>query len=249
MSNNAYYMDSTTRVYHNFLKTYGSKADQSMATAFRNMVAEKIAAGESLQGMEISTKDMTMDEYKKYIYDKISNLPVHPSNSQDSVAVHISDAGFEAMKNDPEYEEWVLNTLKRDFAASDPWSSYCGGKYSIFYFGGTKDEYRGESWRMGYQNGRGESIFNRKAEESYWERLAKRRKRRKEQYEEYEKKKAIEKRRAQHEYFVKAAEIAAENRRLAEMGEAEKQIPEIPAVYETNMLMQLISEKLFKGES
>lgn len=245
MSNNAYYMDSTTRVYHNFLKTYGSKNDQSTATAFRDTVAEKIASGESLTGMDISTKDMTMEEYKKYIYDKISNLPVHPSNMYDSVAVQISEEGFIAMKNDPEYEEWVLNTLKRDFAASDPWSSYCGGKYSIFYFGATKEEYHGESWRMGYQNGKGESIFNRKAEESYWERRAKRRKKLKEQYEEFEKKKAIEKRRAQHEYFVKAAEITAENRRLVEMGEAEKQIAEIPAVYEANMLMQLIPEKIF----
>ena len=88
-----------------------------------------------------------MTEYKLYLYEKISALPVHPWNLQDYVAVFISDDGLEAMKNDPEYEAWVLDCLRKNFQACDPWGARCGGKFVIFHFGATKEECRVESWR------------------------------------------------------------------------------------------------------
>lgn len=69
----------------------------------------------------VSTKDMTMEEYKQYIYGKILQITMNPSNMHgsisinDSISFNISEAGFETMKNDSEYEKWVLDDLQKKF--------------------------------------------------------------------------------------------------------------------------------------
>lgn len=118
----------------------------------------------------ISRENMTMDEYKAYIREKIYRIPVNPSQSLNSVAVDITEEGFEAMKKDSEYEEWVLDGLEADFASYDPWSSICGGHYVVHHFGATKEEYRGQSFYPEYDNGLGKSMYEAQAEKSFWER-------------------------------------------------------------------------------
>ncbi len=56
-------------------------------------------------------------------HDKISQIPMHPSRMQESISINISEAGFEAMKNDPEYEAWVLNDLRTGWAQPDRWAA------------------------------------------------------------------------------------------------------------------------------
>lgn len=120
-----------------------------------------------------SPADMSMDEYKQYILGKISQIPRHPTRMSESQAFNISDKGFEAMKNDPEYEKYVLNIFETDFAVANPWASLCGGAYVVYNIGSTKEEYLGQSWYAGYQHGKGEEFFNKKAEDSFWVRRAK----------------------------------------------------------------------------
>lgn len=62
--------------------------------------ADSVAEGSKTGA--ISTKDMTMEEYKAYISEKISQIPMHPTRIGESISITISEAGFEAMKNDPE---------------------------------------------------------------------------------------------------------------------------------------------------
>ena len=158
----------------------------------------------------VSAKDMTMDEYKQYIHEKISQIPMHPSRLQESISIHISEAGFEAMKNDPEYEAWVLNDLRTGWAQPDRWAGVCGGAYSTIYYGATKDECHAEMWSAGYQNGNGKSLFDGRAKDSFWERRIEQKKRTKEQI-----KKEQEKKRVQEEANAKAAmEKSAAHRRL-----------------------------------
>ncbi len=56
-------------------------------------------------------------------HDKISQVLMHPSRMQESISINISEAGFEAMKNDPEYEAWVLNDLRTEWAQPDRWAA------------------------------------------------------------------------------------------------------------------------------
>ena len=179
--------------------------------SFVNKVVEKSQnISETGKAGDVSAKDMTMDEYKQYIHEKISQIPMHPSRLQESISIHISEAGFEAMKNDPEYEAWVLNDLRTGWAQTDRWAGVCGGAYSTIYYGATKDECHAEMWSAGYQNGNGKSLFDGRAKDSFWERRIEQKKRTKEQI-----KKEQEKKRVQEEANAKAAmEKSATHRRL-----------------------------------
>lgn len=180
-------------------------------TEFFDRLTEKSGEAERAAGTgnisEAERAAMSMTEYKRYLYDKISSLPVHPFHMQDSVAIHISEEGLAAMKNDPEYERWVLNCLRTNFQAYDPWGARNGGKYVVFYFGAAKEECRVESWRPNDRDEERERLFRKKAKDSFWERRRKRRKALLAMYEELADKKALSKRMAVSEYY---AELAAQ---------------------------------------
>ncbi len=187
-----------TRTYSNFLKGYEAKnGSQAQPSSFSDRVAEKSAESQKVsetgKAGAVSTKDMTMEEYKQYIHDKISQIPMHPSRMQESISINISEAGFEAMKNDPEYETWVLNDLRTGWAQPDRWAGVCGGAYSAIYYGATKEECHAEMWSAGYQNGSGKSLFDGKAKDSFWERRAEQKKRIEAQVKEQQEKKRIQK--------------------------------------------------------
>lgn len=178
-----YTMDAgyRTRTFRNFIKVHDVKSIHNPDPSFLRKMAE---AASATGPVRLSTEQMSMEEYKDYLYDRISQLPVHPTNMQDSVSIQISEDGLRAMKEDPEYEQWVLDSVKTNFAARDPWSGMCGGKYVILYFGAQKELSRGESWRAGYLNGSGNRLFEKKSENSFWERRTQRRKELAEQYEQ-----------------------------------------------------------------
>ncbi len=50
-----------------------------------------------------SPAGMKMGEYKRYIYGRISELPVHPTQLNCSASVFISEEGFSAMQDSPEF--------------------------------------------------------------------------------------------------------------------------------------------------
>lgn len=202
--NNTMNFSYMTRVCHDILKTcQAQNSRKTAATDFHDTLLEKSMESEGVSGTIKS--EMSMEEYKLYIYDKIAALPMDSSNMQDSISVHITDEGFEAMKNDPEYEKWVLDSLRSNFQCNDPWSGVCGGKFSVFYFGATKEESRAESWRMGFRNGNGQKLFNEKSKDSFWERRKRRRKELLEQLKELEDAKAAAKRIAKSECYAKQA--------------------------------------------
>ncbi len=169
----------------NSVGTGTAATGQTNRNQFADAVQEKLAQkdGVSPENMvsgvrnEAMVRAMSREEYKLYIYQKIAAIPMHPSQKWDAVFVNISEEGFAAMQADPEYEKWVLDTLRKDFAFYNPWSAYAGGSYRIHYFGATKQEYRGESFAMGFRNGgkRTESS-KKKKEKSFWEKRAERHK-------------------------------------------------------------------------
>ena len=131
-------------------------------------MAEVMAEVEAASAL--SPADMTPEAYREYITDRISSLPVHASQDNVSFAVHISDEGLLAMQSDPEYEEWVIDTLRYDFAYEDMWAPLCGGAYDVHSFGAAKEDYHGESWYPGYQNGKGKTLFYSLSQDATWSR-------------------------------------------------------------------------------
>lgn len=139
-----------------------------------------------------SVGQMTMDEYKQYISLLIQQIPVNPSNRRDIVSIRISDEGYMVMKNDPEYEKWVLDSIRENLASYDPLGSRYGGKYVTLYFGASKEEYRGEVWRPPYMDEEQRRSQKAVADREN-ERRAERRRRLKEQYKKLLAKRALEK--------------------------------------------------------
>ena len=173
MGDNDILVHSMTRAYSGFLQSRLAGANAKGVFGFRDTVA---SLDKSRNADALSTEDMTLEEYKQYIHQKISQIPMHPSQAMSCVAIHITDKGFEAMKKDPDYEKWVLDTLKANFSFNDPWAGICGGSFSVHHFGETKEEYHGEGWNMGFRGGKGSSIFEEESEDSFWEKRAKRHK-------------------------------------------------------------------------
>lgn len=205
-----------TRTYSNFFKNYEAKGvSQTKTTSFSDKVAEKSMGTQHLSEIgkaeAVSTKDMTMEEYKQYIHDKISQIPMHPSRMSESISINISEAGFEAMKNDPEYEAWVLNDLRTGWAQPDRWAGICGGAYSTIYYGATKEECHAEMWSAGYQNGSGKSLFDSKAKDSFWERRAERKKQMEARIKKQQEKKRIQKEAYSDLVLAKSGTVTAAN--------------------------------------
>ena len=143
-----------TRAYNQYQQKIVTKDQEKEDTRFADSVKEKREGSGSIVGNlktgSVSAKDMTMEEYKQYIYNKISKIPMHPTRAGESISVTISEAGFEAMKNDPEYEAWVLNDLQVGWSQPDKWSGICGGAFSTIYYGASKEECHAEMWSAGY---------------------------------------------------------------------------------------------------
>lgn len=159
-------------------------ATSGAAGSFAEAVQDKIAGKEQQAAGGVSpagrndqaVQGMSMEQYKLYIYQKISALPTSPTQKWDAVSVNISEKGFAAMQADPAYEKWVLDTLRQDFSYYNPWSAYAGGSYRVHYFGATKEEYRGESFPMGFRNGGKHTDSAKKKQKSFWEKRAERHK-------------------------------------------------------------------------
>lgn len=132
--------------------------------------------GKTGERNEAAVQAMSKEEYKLYIYQKIAGIPMNSSQKWDAVSVNISEEGFAAMQADPAYEKWVLDTLRKDFAYYNPWSDYAGGCYRTHYFGAAREEYRGESFSMGFRNGGKRTNSSKKKEKSFWEKRAERHK-------------------------------------------------------------------------
>lgn len=135
----------------------------------RYVVTSQLKAGEATKqkyGANVSTKDMTMDEYKQYIMGIINRIPFDSSRPNDTQIINISQAGWEQMKNDTEYETWVLGYLTQDRAVRNPFASMgVSGFFAVENFGASIEEHHGESMA---KTSRADSS-NADDEESWWE--------------------------------------------------------------------------------
>ncbi len=104
-------------------------------------------AAEQAETGTVDTKSMSMNEYKAYITEQISEIPFDETRPNDEEFIQISDAGWEAMKEDPSYETWVLDKIRSTRSTSDGYYSLGGsGSYTMESFGASREDYRVQSW-------------------------------------------------------------------------------------------------------
>ena len=136
---------------------------------FLRMAAQLRASESSAAPAPSEKADMSMEAYQQMIREKISQMSLSSTRQMEAVSIQISDAAFERMKNDPDYEAWVLNDLREAFSQSNPWVAATGGGYSVFYIGETKEQCHAEGWYPGYMGNQGAAMFEDKAKGSFWE--------------------------------------------------------------------------------
>lgn len=141
------------------------------------------------------TEKLTLQEYKDYVYFKISEMRDKSHGNlkyNNCVIVDISEEGFAAMQADPEYEKWVFDKIDECLNYRNVWEKRVGTNYFILKFGKSKDELEEETWFSGEfdetQNEK-ESFWDsrirrqRELDRIYFEKLDKRRKFEKKLYE------------------------------------------------------------------
>ena len=234
-----------TRYCDTMLKTYQAQSNRTSAAtgvSFCDQLVEKSEEGKETERI-VDTKAMSMEEYKRYIFDKISAFPIHPSNVADSMVVYIHDEGFEAMKNDPMYERWVLDCLRINFRTPEQWGGQYGKEMVVFHFGATKEECYIESWRYSSPGGNGGKFYYEKTEESFWDRRKKKREELLELLDELEEKKALAKRMARSEYFMELASIEPMFREQKELLNCDSIAMQIFSSFKANILLQSFQSK------
>lgn len=128
----------------------------------------------------MSPGEMTMEEYKQYISQQIRKFPIHPSRWQENISVVIFEEGYVAMKNDPEYEAWVLNNLQAFYGQPGSCFGNSDRVYTNVYIGASKEECYAETWSVPGRSP-GERAEERRREDRI--RLAKRLKKKHQQKE------------------------------------------------------------------
>ncbi len=177
---------------------------------------------------DVSRDDMTMDEYKIFIEGLLVSIPFDSSRSGDREMVSISEAGWQQMKSDPDYEAWVLGYTSENRAVRNPFAAWTGGIFAVERFGASIESHHGESVSMNKSSEKKE-----KDEKSWWEK-------RHERYEELlerQVKASIAKRRA-----IRAQ--AQENLLRQSYGNDWKTQALASALYEENIMTLPVTEPL-----
>ena len=175
-----------------------SQAETAIEKAARtSSFADTLAALQSTDALQESatvdetksTAEMTMDEYKAYLEKKLAAIPWHPNRYNDEESITITDAGWERLKNDPEYERKLLDDIAIDRSHWNPISSLRpGGTYCTRHIGATEEEYDGWSWSKEHGFGsaaKSRSMFEEKSKDSQMRMRAQKKKQMAEAEEKY----------------------------------------------------------------
>lgn len=112
-----------------------------------------------------SKDEMTMDEYKQWFMNEISNMPVSAWYRSTCVggALTITDKAFERMKEDPEWENTVMNMVRNMYSSNGIMGSKMIGFQVI---GASPEECYGEG--IPVDNNTGASSAS-SSEKSWWQ--------------------------------------------------------------------------------
>ena len=156
-----------TRTYSSPTKAREARQTGTQGSSFMDMAARagekkndvfEVNGTEATQQKAELSKAEEMQLFKKEFYEDLSKIICNPTVS--NAAVNISDAAFQAMKDDPEYRAQVLALLQRDLGAS-----YAPRNCSVLITVGTSlDQYRADSWPVG-----NDSEFHTRSKVSFWE--------------------------------------------------------------------------------
>lgn len=116
----------------------------------------------------VSREDMTMEEYKSFINGLLNSIPFDSTRIYDKEIMSISDEGWEQMKNEPDYEAWILGYTVENRSVRNPFFGWPGASGNVYVekFGASIEEHIGQT--VG-KSGPGSSSNHVENEKSWWE--------------------------------------------------------------------------------
>ena len=109
----------------------------------------------------VSRSDMTMDEYKAFFKKLMDRVPYDSSQMNNTEIWSITEEGWEQMKNDPDYEAWVLGYTVENRSVHFPFQA---SNLCIEKFGASIDEHLGQGIPKNTEG----TKKTAKTEESWW---------------------------------------------------------------------------------
>ena len=167
-------------------------------------VDKQVRAGKAVKERngvaDLSTEDMTMEEYQAYFYALLDTIPYDFTRVNDTTIITISDKGWEQMRKDPDYEAWILGYFVEDRSVRNPffgWGNDAGSMITE-HFGASIEEHHGEGISKAALKGNSDKDDD---EEDWWIKRHKRMKKlMKEQVDRAIKRDSAQKAAAQEEY-------------------------------------------------
>ena len=95
--------------YYETAKSYRGLRKEEKQAGFAEKVTDK---------SQVSSEDMTLEEYKEYFNEKMNSLYTHPSQRNRNDIIDITDAAYKRMQTDPEYEKKILDALAKNKAVN-----------------------------------------------------------------------------------------------------------------------------------
>lgn len=184
-------------------------------------VDSKVLAGKNVlkeNGVEnVCRENMYMDEYKQFFTGLMDSIPYDASQKNEHEVWSITEDGWEQMKNDPDYEAWVLGYTVENRSVNNPFSSMPGytPSYCTEHFGASIDEHLGQSFPMGSS---GTKKLSKDKGESWWDKRYKEITEIMKQQEEKSYKKAIASKKEQEKEWL-TAQVESSHRLQAFLNE------------------------------
>ena len=229
--------------YYETAKSYMGLRKEEKQAGFAEKVTDK---------SQVSSEDMTLEEYKEYFNEKMSGLYTHPSQRGMNWVIDITDAAYKRMQSDPEYEKKILDALAKnkavDFGGNIPVVAYthiddtyekCYG-----YTQGMKenDGYSGSSSAKGTDAGRQKKARQKELLEEYLEKRA--------QMKEFQQEALEEKIAKQEMLNKKIAKMELERSRQTQSWNSERQMAKASNAYDANIMMEAeLVKNITKGEN
>lgn len=188
--------------------------EESVVDAFKRRrpdcarhVDQQVKAGRAVKERndvaDLSTEDMTMEEYQAYFYRLLETIPYDSTRVNDTSIITISEKGWEQMRKDPDYESWILGYFVEDRAVRNPffgWGNDAGSMITE-HFGASIEEHHGEGFSKAALKGNTDKDNDDDDKEDWWIKRHKRiKKLMQEQVERSMKKDAAGKAAAKEEY-------------------------------------------------
>lgn len=144
----------------------------SFADTAKRLLGESEAETEDVDfASRVDAKALSFEEYKQWVTGVIDGLELSDSRKNDSVAVDIPDEGIRQMKNNPDYANWVLNEIRKDFSA-DATTRDETNAYAVSRLNSSLDQFLNERWLSPFYDDWGSSMFSEKSSKSLWVRMS-----------------------------------------------------------------------------